>query len=122
MPHTHACILAAADQGHLAILDAIHEDEFQSIHLCRGAAAMGSLRALEYLQGREPACPWDNIVPLIAIRDWEHCTLQWLMQQSPPCPIDLSICAAAAAVLGQEETLDWLRSSHPEACAPPVMH
>ena len=99
--------------------------EFTS-YACGGAAKEGHLKALKFLRGLDPPCPWDGLTCSYAAEGGRLEVLKWLRAQNPPCPWDfewtLSFCAAAART-GNLDVLKWARDQDPpcpwdeETCA-----
>ena len=89
--------------------------EFTS-YACGGAAKEGHLKALKFLRGLDPPCPWDGLTCSYAAEGGRLEVLKWLRAQNPPCPWDFewtrSFCAAAART-GNLDVLKWARDQDP---------
>ena len=81
-------------------------------NVCRGAAKGGRLKALKFLRGLDPPCPWGEVTCATAAEEGHLDVLKWLRSQDPPCPWDEWTCTHAAEE-GQLEILKWLRSQDP---------
>ncbi|WZN66491.1 putative ankyrin repeat protein [Chloropicon roscoffensis] len=79
---------------------------------CHGAAIGGSLKALKFLRGLEPPCPWDEGTCAQAAYGGHLEALKWVRSQDPPCPWNEWTCANAARG-GHLEVLKWARSQDP---------
>ena len=79
---------------------------------CEGAAREGHLKALKFLRGLDPPCPWDEDTCADAADEGHLDVLKWLRDQDPPCPWDGGTCASAARE-GRLEVLKWLRAQNP---------
>ncbi|WZN65965.1 putative ankyrin repeat protein [Chloropicon roscoffensis] len=79
---------------------------------CHGAAIGGSLKALKFLRGLEPPCPWDVNTCSHAAYGGHLEALKWARSQDPPCPWNEMTCADAARG-GHLEVLKWARSEDP---------
>ena len=79
---------------------------------CKGAARGGHLKALKYLRGLDPPCPWDEETCDEAARNGHLEVLKWAHSQDPPCPWDWGTCDKAAHE-GHLEILKWVRSQDP---------
>ena len=81
-------------------------------HACSGAARGGHLKALKFLRGLDPPCPWGEETCEWAARNGHLDVLQWARSQDPPCPWDTETCAYAADG-GHLNVLKFLRSQNP---------
>ncbi|WZN65592.1 putative ankyrin repeat protein [Chloropicon roscoffensis] len=79
---------------------------------CEGAAMGGHLKALKFLRGLDPPCPWNEETCKGAAQGGHLDVLKFLRAQNPPCPWDEDPCAYAADE-GHLEVLKWLRSQDP---------
>jgi hypothetical protein len=56
--------------------------------ICIYAATCGSIDGLEWLRDQTPPCPWNERVCEEAARAGQFEVLKWLRGQTPPCPWD----------------------------------
>ena len=80
--------------------------------VCGGAARGGCLKALKFLRGLDPPCPWDEKTCEGAARGGHLEVLMWARAQDPPCPWNVGTCKQAA-VGGHLEVLKWARDQDP---------
>ena len=103
----------AAMGGSVEILEYLKGEEYEFREdACRGAARGGHLKALKYLRGLDPPCPWDMLTCSSAAWGGNLDVLKWLRSQDPPCPWDEETCAGAAR-RGHLEVLKWARDQDP---------
>ena len=76
------------------------------------AARGGHLKALKFLRGLDPPCPWDEWTCYSAARGRHLDVLKFLRSQDPPCPWDGNTCSGVAEE-GQLELLKWIHSEDP---------
>ena len=79
---------------------------------CEGAAMGGCLKALKFLRGLDPPCPWDQWTCREAARGGYLDVLKWARSQTPPCPWDADTCSEAARI-GNLDILKWARDQDP---------
>ena len=91
---------------------------------CKGAARGGHLKALKYLRGLDPPCPWDE--GTCAREAWGG-TCSWAAQkghlevlkfargQDPPCPWSRSECREEASQNGHQHFVDWIDQQEDES-------
>ncbi|WZN66805.1 putative ankyrin repeat protein [Chloropicon roscoffensis] len=79
---------------------------------CQGAASGGHLKALKFLRGLDPPCPWDEETCSRAAREGHLDVLKWARAQDPPCPWSAWTCVEAAEG-GRLDVLKWARSQNP---------
>ena len=85
---------------------------FFTMYACSGAAMGGHLKALKFLRGLDPPCPWDERTCSGAARGGHLDVLKWLRDQDPPCPWNWGACSHAAQG-GHLDVLKWARSQDP---------
>ena len=99
--------------GSIELLEYLGEGGYEfGWKACEGAARGGHLKALKYLRGLEPPCPWDMLTCSSAAWGGNLDVLKWLRSQDPPCPWDEETCAGAAR-RGHLEVLKWARDQDP---------
>ena len=79
---------------------------------CYGAGKGGHWKALKFLRGLDPPCPWDVRTCLGAASGGHLDALKWLRSQDPPCPWNERTCSRAAG-RGHLEVLQWARDQDP---------
>ena len=79
---------------------------------CEGAAIGGCLKALKFLRGLDPPCPWDEWTCRAAAEGGHLDVLKWARSQTLRCPWDDMTCFEAAYG-GDLEVLKWLRRVNP---------
>ena len=85
---------------------------FFTMYACSGAAMGGHLKALKFLRGLDPPCPWDERTCSGAARGGHLDVLKWLRDQDPPCPWDGRLMKWAVKG-GHLEALKFLRGLDP---------
>ena len=81
-------------------------------NVCRGAAKGGCLKALKFLRGLDPPCPWDEWTCIRAAEGGHLEVLKWVRSQDPPCPWGEWTCQNAVRG-GHLDVLKWLRAQNP---------
>ncbi|WZN62372.1 ANK_REP_REGION domain-containing protein [Chloropicon roscoffensis] len=76
------------------------------------AARGGHLKALKFLRGLDPPCPWDSRLCGGAAQGGHLEVLKWLRAQKPPCPWSAGTCEEAARI-GNLDVLKWARDQDP---------
>ncbi|WZN62040.1 hypothetical protein HKI87_05g35760 [Chloropicon roscoffensis] len=79
---------------------------------CSGAAKEGHLKALKFLRGLDPPCPWDVLTCSCATYGGHLDVLKWARSEDPPCPWDEVTCAGAADE-GRLDILKFARGQDP---------
>ena len=79
---------------------------------CCWAAKEGHLKALKFLRGLDPPCPWDERTCTFAAEGGHLEVLKFARGQDPPCPWDERTCARAAYG-GHLEVLKFARGQDP---------
>ena len=79
---------------------------------CSAAAGGGHLEVLKFLRAQHPPCPWVDFTCSLAAKGGHLDVLKWLRDQDPPCPWSEKTCAYAA-LRGHLEVLKFLRAQHP---------
>ena len=99
--------------GSVEVLEYLLERGYEfTREACHGAARGGHLKALKFLRGLDPPCPWDDETCGMAARGGHLDVLKWLRAQNPPCPWHEWTCREAAGD-GHLEVLKWLRAQNP---------
>lgn len=75
--------------------------------VCRAAAARGDVAMIKWARSQDPPAPWGSSVRAAATRDL--ITLQWLLDQTPACPLHPD-CPVGAARRGDLPMLQLLSS------------
>ncbi|KAF6252373.1 hypothetical protein COO60DRAFT_528924 [Scenedesmus sp. NREL 46B-D3] len=118
-----ACAEAAAAQGHLPVLEFLlqqHMCSYFDIGVCAEAAARsGNLNIVVWLAEQRPAAVADTGVCAEAAAAGQLEVLRFL--QGRNCPINMAVCAVAAAAAGHVHVLQWLAEEHPGCLARPDM-
>ena len=79
---------------------------------CEGAAMGGCLKALKFLRGLDPPCPWREMTCWAAAWEGHLHVLKWARAQNPPCPWNSRTCSTAAKG-GHLDVLMWARAQNP---------
>ncbi|WZN66129.1 putative ankyrin repeat protein [Chloropicon roscoffensis] len=99
--------------GSVEVLDYLGERGYEfDEDACAGAARGGRLKALKYLRGLDPPCPWDEGTCEWAAEGGHLEILKFARGQDPPCPWHRGTCANAARA-GHLDVLKWARSQDP---------
>ena len=99
--------------GSVEILEYLREVGYEfGEEVCGGAARGGRLKALKFLRGLDPPCPWDEMTCALAAARGHLHILKWARSQDPPCPWDAMTCSSAAEG-GRLEVLKFARGQDP---------
>ena len=99
--------------GSVEVLEYLLERGYEfDQNACGGAARGGCLKALKFLRGLDPPCPWGEWTCKGAARRGHLEVLKWLRAQNPPCPWSAFTCEGAAQG-GHLDVLKWARSQNP---------
>ena len=75
---------------------------------CYGAGKGGHWKALKFLRGLDPPCPWDDWTCLNAAEGGHLDVLKWARSQDPPCPWSRGECRLTASNFGHEHVVEWI--------------
>ena len=97
------CFYAAAHEGHIDVLMWLMAQNCPGpdASTCAFAAIGGQLAVLQWLRDQSPPCPWDEQTSRSAYQYHRYDVLLWLITQNPPCPCD-------EQMLEDPEYFEWL--------------
>ena len=96
--------------GSIEVLEYFRERGYEfNEAACGGAAGGGHLKALKWLRGLDPPCPWNEDACDQAAAGGHLEVLKWLrLSDSEPCPWSKSWCGGIAKRYGHQHVFDWI--------------
>ncbi|WZN62678.1 hypothetical protein HKI87_06g42200 [Chloropicon roscoffensis] len=102
--------------GSVEVLGYLEERGYEFFEAaCAGAAEGGHLKALKFLRGLDPPCPWNKYACFGAAEEGRLEVLKWARSQDPPCPWVRSACREKASKHGHEHVIKWIDQQEDES-------